>query len=348
MKATPWCSCSHPHPENPFVHLLSSLKALAPGVALGAVVALAASFVASTYGGPHLLYALFFGLGFHFLSRNRKCRPGIEFSSKTLLRTGVALLGVKISAVQVIALGWQTLAVAILVVPVTIGFGLLLARILRRTTVEGVISASSVGICGASAALAVAAALPQSKENERFTLLTVIGVTSLSTLAMIVYPLIVTILELDPTAAGIFIGGTIHDVAQVVGAGYLISPHTGDTATLVKLTRVACLVPVVLLVSAIFKVPGNDADDSKMPLPMPTFLLGFVILVGANSLNIIPPVAVEWAATASRYCLVIAIAALGIKTSLGSLRSLGWAPLVMLLADTLWIATIVLAVILFA
>ena len=87
------------------------------------------------------------------------------------------------------------------------------------------------------------------------TILTVVTVTALSTIAMIVYPLVSTALGFSNTQAGIFIGGTIHDVAQVVGAGYSISNETGDTATYVKLLRVAMLVPVVfsiaLLLSAL-------------------------------------------------------------------------------------------------
>ena len=87
----------------------------------------------------------------------------------------------------------------------------------------GLLSGGATAICGASAALALAAALPAHPLKERATLFTVVGVSALSTLAMIVYPMIAHALGLDSRAAGVFLGATIHDVAQVVGAGYSMS-----------------------------------------------------------------------------------------------------------------------------
>jgi len=320
----------------------AALRHYWPGTAIAIVIALAASFVSLTYGGPQLLYALFFGLAFHFLSQDAACRPGIEFCSKTLLRTGVALLGAKITYAQIESLGIRPILMVGCAVLVTMLFGWALSRRLGRPAAEGVLSGGAVAICGASAALAIAAVLPQTRENEKFTLLTVVGVTSLSTIAMIVYPILVKVLGLDPTAAGIFIGGTIHDVAQVVGAGYLISSHTGDVATFVKLTRVALLVPVVLGLSMLFNTRNGQTELNTPPL-VPFFLIGFVFLMIANSFGFIPAVQAGWINTVSRACLVTAIAALGIKTSFQSLASLGWRPVVMLIAETVWIAVFVLA-----
>lgn len=312
-----------------------------PGMAIAIVIALAASFVSDSYGGPQLLYALFFGLAFHFLAHDPVCQPGIEFCSRTILRTGVALLGARITVGQIVSLGAAPIVMVLCAVAATMLFGLWLAKRLGRPNAEGLLSGGSVAICGASAALAIAAVLPQSKENEKFTLLTVVGVTTLSTLAMIVYPLIVKLLGLTPDAAGIFIGGTIHDVAQVVGAGYMISSHTGDVATFVKLTRVACLVPVVLALSILFKSRVGKTEVHTQPL-VPVFLIGFVWFVIANSFGFIPAVAGEWISHASRACLVTAIAALGVKTSFQSLASLGWRPVAMLVGETVWLAAFVL------
>jgi uncharacterized integral membrane protein (TIGR00698 family) len=311
-----------------------------PGIAISGVIALAATYISSSYGGPQLLFALFFGLAFHFLSQNEHCRPGIEFCSKILLRTGVALLGARITIPQIVSLGWTTVGLVLIAVVSTILFGWGLARFLRRPVVEGLLSGGAVGICGASAALAIAAVLPQTKENERFTLLTVVGVTTLSTLAMIVYPLLVKLSGFDGVAAGIFLGGTIHDVAQVVGAGYLISNHTGDIATVVKLTRVACLVPVVLIFSIMFQSRAGNTEYDLPPL-VPFFLIGFAFLVLANTYELIPAQATSVINSISRSCLVVAIAALGIKTSFQSLAELGWRPIMMLVAETVWIAVFV-------
>lgn len=310
-------------------------------MAIAIVIALAATFVADSYGGPQLLYALFFGLAFHFLAHDPVCQPGIEFCSRTILRTGVALLGARITLAQIVSLGAAPILMVLCAVAATMLFGLLLARRLGRPHTEGLLSGGSVAICGASAALAIAAVLPQTKENEKFTLLTVVGVTTLSTLAMVVYPLIVKLLGLTPETAGIFIGGTIHDVAQVVGAGYMISSHTGDVATFVKLTRVACLVPVVLGLSILFQSRAGKTELRTQPL-VPVFLIGFIWFVMANSIGVIPAPATDWINHASRACLVMAIAALGVKTSFQSLASLGWRPVAMLVAETAWLAIFVL------
>lgn len=319
----------------------AKLRVSWPGMAIAIVVALAASFVSATYGGPVLLYALFFGLAFHFLAQDPICRPGIEFCSKTLLRTGVALLGAKITIAQVASLGVTPVVTVICALVATMLFGWGLSKWLGRPASEGVLSGGSVAICGASAALAIAAVLPQTKENEKFTLLTVVGVTTLSTVAMIGYPILVKVLGMDATSAGIFIGGTIHDVAQVVGAGYLISNHAGDVATFVKLTRVACLVPVILVLSILFNSRKAKAGINMPPL-VPFFLIGFICMMLANSLGFIPAEVASWINTASRACLVTAIAALGVKTSFQSLASLGWMPVVMLVAETVLLALIVL------
>jgi len=310
------------------------------GVTICSVIALAATFVSTTYGGPQLLYALFFGLAFHFLSQDALCLPGIQFCSQTLLRTGVALLGARITFDQIAHIGVLPLLLVLLAVVSTIACGGLVAHVLGRTRSEGLLSGGAVAICGASAALAISAVLPRTRENEQFTLLTVVGVTALSTAAMIVYPLLVHVLALDHTAAGIFLGGTIHDVAQVVGAGYLISPHTGEIATIVKLTRVAMLVPVVIAVSLLFRT-RMQAEATRMPL-VPVFLVGFALMMLANSLHLIPPAVDEGLNALSRVCLVLAIAALGVKTSFQALASLGWKPVLMLVSETVWIAGLVL------
>jgi uncharacterized membrane protein YadS len=126
---------------------------------------------------------------------------------------------------------WGTLGIVISGVVGAILFSLALAKRLGRPSSEGSLAGGAVGICGASVAPAIAAALPHTQENEKFTLLMVVGVTTLPTIAMLAYPLVVKLPGLDPTVAGIFIGG-IHDVAQVVAASHAISRKTGDAAHL--------------------------------------------------------------------------------------------------------------------
>lgn len=211
-----------------------------------------------------------------------------------------------------------------------------------------------MAICGASAALAISAVLPREKNGERFTLMTVVCVTVMSTVAMVAYPLLARWLGLPSTAAGVFIGGTIHDVAQVVGAGYTLGQETGDIATVVKLFRVSLLALVVLAVAWSFKKARAraEADPSAGPVPakqplVPWFLWLFAALVVFNSSGSMPATLQQACSTVSRACLVVAIAALGIKTSFAELARAGWRPLVLIAAETAWIASFVLCSIVF-
>jgi len=329
---------------------LSYFKRCIPGALICTVIALSATFLSEHYGGPQLLYALLIGLSLHFLSLQESTRIGINFCAKTVLRIGVALLGIRITLGQVSQLGMSVGVVLVLAVALTIGSGLLLARWLKRPIEEGILSGGSVGICGASAAMAISSVLPQTKENERFTLLAVVGVTVLSTTAMVLYPFFMHLLDLSPVQSGIFLGGTIHDVAQVVAAGMMMGQEAGDAATVVKLFRVVLLMPVVLLIAFAYRrnpeaaIEEGSARD-KVPL-VPTFLIGFIVLVLLASTGMISAAVVQSANNISRWCLVIAISAAGVKTSFEELKKLGWQPLVMLVTETAVIATFVLAAIL--
>jgi uncharacterized integral membrane protein (TIGR00698 family) len=203
----------------------------------------------------------------------------------------------------------------------------------------GLLSGGAVAICGASAALAIGSSLPQHEDNERDTILTVVVVTALSTIAMILYPVLVKSIGFDDGQSGLFLGGTIHDVAQVVGAGYTISPAAGDVATYVKLLRVALLLPVVFAILLLFRRSNINAPRGKQAFPF--FLFGFAGLVGLRSAGIIPEPAVDLLNDVSRWCLVAAIAALGMKTSFKQVFAVGWRPIGLMIAETAWIAALV-------
>jgi uncharacterized integral membrane protein (TIGR00698 family) len=314
-----------------------------PGLAVSAVVAIAATFLSLHYHASVMLFALLLGMALHFLAEEGRCLPGIQLASSVVLRTGVALLGLRITFDQVAALGWVSVAMVIGTVVLTIAAGVAIARALKLGSAFGTLTGGAVAICGASAALAIASILPRHPNAERDASFTVIGVTALSTLAMILYPLVVGAVGLDHRAAGIFLGGTIHDVAQVVGAGYGVSPETGDTATIVKLLRVAMLLPVCVAIGIALHVRGSSAARAAPVLPW--FALVFAVLVAVNSFGLVPPGAVDAGSTISRACLVTAIAAIGMKTSLRSLVDMGFRPVMLIVAETLVLAAAVLAVI---
>jgi uncharacterized integral membrane protein (TIGR00698 family) len=327
---------------------------LLPGVGLSSVIAIAATSVSTLHGGPQLLYALLFGVAFHYLSHEPRTKPGIEFCGRAVLRLGVGLLGARITAAQIAGLGWETALTVIAAIVTTLLCGLAIGKRLGMTRAQRVLSGGAVAICGASAALAISAVLPREKEGDRFTLMVVVTVTVMSTLAMILYPLIARLLHLPPELAGLFLGGTIHDVAQVVGAGYMLNHETGDIATIVKLFRVSMLTVVVIAVSAAFKKSREaralaDATPGRTPAKqamVPWFLWLFVGMVALNSLGALSAPVQAGFNDVSRACLVTAIAALGMKTSFAQLARAGWRPLALIVIETVWIAGFVLAVIL--
>lgn len=315
-------------------------REVAPGLAVAAGVGIAATFLSIQYKASAMLFALLLGMALNFLAEEGRCLPGIQLASTAVLRTGVALLGLRITIAQVEALGWEIVALVVASVALTIGVALAAARALKLGNAFGILTGGAVAICGASAALAIASILPKHKNAERDASFTVIGVTALSTLAMILYPLVVGSLGLDHRAAGIFLGGTIHDVAQVVGAGYSVSPETGDTATIVKLLRVAMLLPVCLVIGVALHVRGSTLSRAAPVLP--GFAAVFAGLVVVTSLGWVPSTAIEAGSIISRWCLVTAIGAIGMKTSLRSLVDMGLKPVMLVVMETLFLAAIVL------
>ncbi|WP_316979078.1 YeiH family protein [Shumkonia mesophila] len=311
-----------------------------PGMVVALTVAAAARFLSDHYGAPQMLFALLLGLAFHFLAEDRRSVPGIQFTASRVLRVGVALLGLRITVEQVAGLGWGLIGWVGAGVVMTIAVGWAASKLLGRGGSFGVLTGGAVGICGASAAMAISAVLPRHPHHERDTIFAVIAVTTLSTIAMVVYPIVARALGLDDHSAGIFLGGTIHDVAQVVGAGYGISPEAGDVATVTKLFRVAMLVPVVFALSLVF---GRREGGAGRRPPLPLFVVAFCLLVAANSLGLVPEAARQPLSELSSWCLVAAIAALGVKTSLKALVTVGAVPVSLMVAETLFIATWVLA-----
>lgn len=314
---------------------------LSRGVIVCAVIAAAATFMADHYKAPVMLLALLLGMAMNFAASDPRCRPGVDFASSTVLRLGVALLGARITLEQIVALGWQPIAIAAAAVALTIGVSVILARVFRFNPLFGVLSGGATAICGASAALALSAALPAHPQKQQATTFTVLVVSLLSTAAMIVYPPLATALGLDAYHAGVFLGASIHDVAQVLGAGYSLSPEAGDTAILVKLVRVGLLAPVIFGAALITRIHGTPEGGKRPPL-LPWFAVAFLAIVAVNSLGWVAEPVRAGAVELSRWFLVAAIAGLGMKTDLRALAKVGWRPVIMMLCETAFLAGLVL------
>jgi uncharacterized integral membrane protein (TIGR00698 family) len=286
------------------------------GVALAALIAVAAAGLGNHYGAPTMLFALLIGMAFHHFATEPHTAPGLAIASTFLLWLGVALLGLRLSFAETASLGWLSVLAVFGLVAGTVAVGLILARVTGRGAAFGTLAGGAVAICGASAALALAAVLPRHRVSERDVLFVVAAVTALSTLAMVLYSILFAVLNHAPPQAGFLIGATIHDVAQVVGAGYSISEQTGDMAIFVKLQRVALLPVVVLATSVTFR-------EGKGAVRPPWFLTLFVLLVLANTLLPLPAIVLDQARLLSGWLLLTAIAALGVRTSLAEMAKVG-------------------------
>lgn len=307
------------------------------GLALAVTIALCAGFLSEHYGAPVMLFALLVGMAFNFLADHPKCAGGITFASKSLLRMGVALLGFRLSIGDVTAQGWEPVAVIIALVALTLASGALLAPLFKRKIAFGILTGGATAICGASAALAISAVMPKRDNLERDTLFTVVAVTTLSTVAMVLYPLLFSVLGFNDEQAGFLIGATIHDVAQVVGAGFSISDEAGNVATLTKLQRVL-LLPLVILA---ILIATRKSDGERVGIPL--FVVAFIVFMLINSTGLLPLAVVAFFVEASRWMLIIAIAALGVKTSLGAMVNLGGNHIALVVAQTVFLLVAAIA-----
>ncbi|HUJ01176.1 MAG TPA: putative sulfate exporter family transporter [Usitatibacter sp.] len=312
-----------------------------PGLAFCVALAVAATFLSQRFRLSAMVFGLLLGMAFNFVAAQARWRPGIEIGARLVLRTAVALLGLRIALSDVLSLGWAAISLAAAGIVVTMAMGLIFARALGLGHRFAVLSSGAVAICGASAALAVNSVLPRTDHTERDAGFVVIAVTILSTVAMFAYPLITSLAGFDDRTAGIFFGGTIHDVAQVVGAGYSVSQQAGDVATIMKLTRVAMLLPVCFAIGMIVHARGEAAARAA-PI-VPWFVAVFAVLVMVGSFGWIPESAIRVGGTVSGWLLVVAMAAIGMKTPLAALVKVGARAMILVVLETAFLALFVFA-----
>ncbi|MBU4531334.1 MAG: putative sulfate exporter family transporter [Hoeflea sp.] len=317
--------------------LLSELqlrgRTLFPGLLLALTIAAAAKFLSEHYVAPVMLFALLIGMAFNFMADQERTSEGVVFASKTLLRLGIVLLGARITLGDIAGIGTSGLLTVAGLMALTIGFGFVCAKLFSRGWRFAILTGGAVAICGASAALALAAVIPGNDKTERNVLFTVVAVTTLSTIAMIIYPVLFALAGFNDAQSGFMIGATVHDVAQVVGAGYSISTEAGDKATIVKLLRVT-LLPVVLIILAL-ALARRESGFSQVRLPL--FVIGFGAVTLANSIGLIPVALAALLVDASSWLLVIAIAALGVRTNMKAMLDLGWRHVAVIVVETVFL-----------
>ena len=314
----------------------------APGLAVVCTIGFAALFLSQHYATPVMLFSLLLGMALSFLAEDERSKPGIEIASSKILKFGIAMIGLRLTFGDLQELGLPLILILLFGIFSTIGLGILLAKIFKTNQSFGLISGAAVGICGASAALAMSATLPNTRDRQQDTLLVVMGVTLLSTIAMIGYPILCSALGMNDQQTGLFLGATIHDVAQVVGAGYSISDPVGDQATLTKLARVSLLIPVIASVVMVVSAKNRKSEDQTSLPKFPLFLIFFVIFMTINSTIEIPTMLSEFSENVSRFALIMAMSAIGMKSGLRQVFQVGMKPFLILSTETVWLVIYIL------
>lgn len=306
-----------------------------PGLTVAILATLAAASLSDRYGAPLTLMALLIGLALNFLSVDRRLTPGLTLAARELLRWAIVLVGARITFAQIAALGPEALLMVVVIVGATIGLGALAARLLGFSTAFGVLAGGAVAICGGSAAMALSATLGERRVKQHELTLVLVGISAMSSLAMVLYPSAAHLLKLSDAGAGFMLGGSIHDVAQALGAGYAFSVGAGETATIVKLARVALLAPVLAAIALLF--PSQlEITGAKPKLPgIPWFVVGFFIVAGINSTGVLPGEVTEFAAGTASWMLAVAVAATAIRSPLGEILKAGPKPLLVIAVATL-------------
>lgn len=315
------------------------LQRSVPGLAFCALVGAVSTALAS-YIGSGVVWALLIGIAIASVwTVPQALEPGVAIAAKQVLRLGVALLGFQISAATLHVLDAVTICALTVNVLLILGAGYLIGPRIGLGRDLSLVLAASIAICGASAAAAFALAVPRDKLSHRDLGCTIGIVSLLSLAAMLIYPLLARFLGLDAVDAGVLLGGSIQEVVHAVGAGYSIDAATGDIATVTKLLRVALLAPALMLVVSL---RGESTDGAPIPRP-PLFLVGFVVFAIFGAMGLVPSAVADTAAFASRFFLLMAMAAIGVMLPWRSVFSYGWRPVFLLLLLSMLLLVLMIA-----
>jgi uncharacterized integral membrane protein (TIGR00698 family) len=334
------------HPAHaPAAHGVTELL---PGLALAAAIA-AAGFGLRQLPGlavfSPMILAIVTGIGFHNLvGTPRRAKAGVTFSMRRVLRFAIVLLGLQLTATQVVEVGVRGLSVIALSLLGTFLFTTWIGRLLGVERKLTELIAAGTSICGASAVIATNTVTRAHDEDVAYA---VACVTVFGSLAMFAYPLLPALLHLDAHAYGLWSGASIHEIAQVVAAAFQDGQQAGEFGTIAKLARVTLLAPVVitlgLLAARRARHAGHDHVAAQPPLPW--FIFGFIALVGINSVITIPADLRTAVVTATTFLLSMALAAMGLETDIRKLKAKGLRPLVLGALASLFIASFSLALV---
>ncbi|WP_375195202.1 YeiH family protein [Sphingobium sp.] len=310
-------------------------RRLWPGLAICGIASIAAAWLSEHYGAPIILMGLLIGLALNFVTSDARTHPGLDFASKTCLRWGIVVLGTQVTFAQIGELGPVPFLALLMVMAAAMAAALLIAHLTGQSMAVGVLAGGATAICGASAALALFGVLGSRRISQGQFALTLVVISVASALAMSFYPLLAATLHIDDRQAGFLIGASIHDVAQAIGGGYAYSDAAGSYATIVKLTRVALLAPVVAIVSVLVTDEGGTDRGWIRKLALPWFITLFLAVVTVNSLATLPAPIAHANLVLSKALLLLAVTATAMRSRLDLIMQMGWRPAIPVAAATL-------------
>lgn len=319
---------------------------IAPGVALTTAVA-STAFLAHKVPGlsalSPLILAIVLGAAAHnIFGTPAWAKAGVTFALRPILRLGIILLGLQLTAAQVVEVGANGLAIIAATLIATFAFTTWLGRMMGVERKLTQLIAAGTSICGASAVIATNTVTEGSDEDVAYA---VACVTIFGSLAMLSYPLLPNLLQLDAHGFGLWAGASIHEIAQVVAAAFQDGTAAGEFGTIAKLSRVMLLAPVVISLGLLAARQGGSTSQPAKKAPIPWFVLGFIGLIAVNSVITIPAEAKGWTAGITTFLLSMSLAAMGLETDIAKLRAKGGRPLLLGAAASLFIATFSLGLI---
>lgn len=259
-------------------------------------------------------------------------REGITFSAKRLLRLAIILYGFRITFQQIFAVGLQGFWADVIMLTTTYLLGYYIGtRLFKLDKDLCMLTAIGSSVCGAAAVLGTDSVL---KADSHKVSLAVSTVVLFGTISMFLYPLLSGLGIVPESVFGIYIGSTIHEVAQVVAAGSAISPEVCDTSVIVKLTRVMMLVPYLFLLGLYL---SKKSKTKRSKIPMPWFAVMFVVMCGFNSLNLLPGVLKSGIIEFDIFLLTVAMFGLGVETNFNKIKGLGLKPILLAGIMFIWL-----------
>ena len=264
--------------------------------------------------------------------------PGIKFCSKRVLRIGIILYGFRLTLQNVMEVGLPAICIDAIIVAVTICGGILIGKMLKMDSNIALLTSVGSGICGAAAVLGAESAI---KAKPYQTAVAVSTVVIFGTIAMFLYPALYNnhIVELPAQLMGIFTGSTVHEVAHVVGAGNAMGESVSQPAIIVKMIRVMMLVPVLLIIGFFMMRTAKTAigKGERSKVDVPWFAILFLVVIGFNSLDLLPEGVVNFINTFDTFLLTMAMTALGAETSIDKFKKAGFKPFVLALILFVWL-----------